>query len=376
MEQPVRIFTIYAKEDEPFVEQLTAHLSLLRRKGIIKDYYDKEVSPVETWDEQSRLFFSECNYILFLVSPALLESGYYNDTAIQNAFSKKAEGHLKIHAVLIRNCDFSNDPLSHFELLPANGQAVESALWTNRENAWKAVTGGLTESITGEKPMTSEPIPPANSFTPAPVTRRGMSWLLQLLLSIVALGTMGAITYFVVNYEPESKATTVTTNVYDSNIIAPETEPIQATVEPVENLPKKNITPKNNKATKDIRIKKTPIKPIKDTIHKEGKDTIAKAPPPPPPPKTPSIQSAQLEQMLFDFSQGKGAENDFSVYLCNKLETMVRFDKKTMTFQQMCNAIREIRPKKIKKISVVSMSYEGGCIGAMEVTLKKKGLFN
>jgi hypothetical protein len=33
MEKSIRLFTLYAKEDEGLVEELTIHLSRLRRKG-------------------------------------------------------------------------------------------------------------------------------------------------------------------------------------------------------------------------------------------------------------------------------------------------------------------------------------------------------
>jgi hypothetical protein len=47
-----------------------------------------------------------------------------------------------------------------------------------------------------------------------------------------------------------------------------------------------------------------------------------------------------------------------------------------MSFEQMCAAIKEVKAKKIKKISVLSLSYDNSCISGLEVSLKKKGLFN
>src|SRR6185436_5039583 len=86
MVKPARIFTFYAKVDEPFVEQLTARLSLLRRKGIVIDFHDREISSTGTWDQQSRSNFRSSDYLLFLVSPALLETGYFVDSDIKKAF--------------------------------------------------------------------------------------------------------------------------------------------------------------------------------------------------------------------------------------------------------------------------------------------------
>jgi len=372
MDKAVSVFTFYAKEDEPFVEQLTVQLSLLRRKGILKDYYDKEISPAESWDDRTRLNFADSDYLLFLVSPSLLSSGYYQNDKIQKAFSLGERDQLKIIPVFIRDCDLSNDPLSKFQPLPINGPPVDSTLWGDPANAWRAVSDGLRASITGESVVES-PISPA----PAPVTRKGMSWTMQLVLFIVGLAAMGAVSYYVINYEPGKTTAAIGTavdSIDSNNLVAPDTMPSQS--DAVEEEIAKKDPPKANPSTKTPRPKRAAAAPPKDTVKEPIKETLQKEEPPPPAPKTPSIKSAELEQMLFDFSQGKGAESDFSAYLCNQLQTQVRFDKKQMSFEQMCAAIKEVKAKKIKKISVLSLSYDNSCISGLEVSLKKKGLFN
>ena len=374
MDKAVSVFTFYAKDDEPFVEDLTVQLSLLRRKGILKDYFDKEISPAESWDDRTRLNFADSDYLLFLVSPSLLNSGYYQNERIQKAFSLAERDQLKIIPVLIRDCDLSNDSLSKFQLLPLNGPPVDSALWGHPANAWKAVSDGLRAAIAGE-PLAIAQV----SAPPVASPRKGMSWAMQLLLFVVGLAAMGAISYYVINYEPGKTTAAVGAAVdsIDSNNIVPlDTMPVPTESE--EDIVQKDPPPKSNSVTKTPRPAKRAVAapPKKDTVKEQIKETVEKEEPPPPAPKTPSIKSAELEQMLFDFSQGKGSEADFSGYLCNQLQTQVRFDKKQMTFSQMCAAIKEVKAKKIKKIAVLSLSYDNSCISGLEVSLKKKGLFN
>jgi len=371
MVKPARIFTFYAKVDEPFVEQLTTRLSLLRRKGIVHDYSDKEISPSEIWDQNSRANFRSSDYLLFLVSPALLESGYFGDSDIKKAFALAEEGGINIVPVLIRECDFSMEPLGKFRTVPLNDRPVVSALWGNEENAWKAVSDGLKELITGETPENPMSYDYSNNYVQAPASNRGISWSMQLLLSIFVLASMAGITYYLVNYEPD-KADDLTLNATnpppDTSNIAPVGDALAAPVEPAE----EKITRPVVSAPKVNRTKRPVAKPVNDTVQKEKNDTVVKNEPLPPPPKAPTIKSAELEKMLFDFSQGKGVETDFAPYLCNKLETTVRYDNKSMSFQQMCAAIKKLKPKRIKKFSVSAMSYEGSCIGNLEVGLKKK----
>ncbi len=375
MVKPARIFTFYAKVDEPFVEQLTARLSLLRRKGIVNDFHDKEISSAETWDPQSRSNFRGSDFLLFLVSPAFLESGYYDESDIKKAFSLAEEGNINIVPVLISQCDFSQEPLGKFRTIPLNDRPVDSPLWGNRENAWKAVTDGLKEIITGETPEVPMSYDSANDFEQAPASNRRASWPMQLLLSIVVLASMAGITYYLVNYEP-NKAEELTVNATnpppDTSTIVPVIDTSSTPVEPILEKEPEKIAAPVVETPKPTRAKRPPAKPAKDTIRKEIKDTVAKNEPPPPPPKALTIKSAELEKMLFDFSQGKGVESDFAPYLCNKLETTVRFEKKSMSFHEMCVAIKEVKAKKIKKISVTAASYEGSCISNLEVDMKKK----
>lgn len=377
MEKSATLFTLFAVEDEPFAEQLTAALSLLRRKGILNDYHDKEISPAESWDEPTRQHFTNSNYIVFLISPAFLASGYFHDPAIQQAVALAGQGHLKIINVLIRYCDFSKEPVSQFGIYPANGEPVESGRWGHPQNAWNAVMDGIKESISGEKPAAPVTLSLADNSRQAGARRGGMRGLVQLLLSVVALGVMGGISYYLVNYEPpkSNEAVANIPQVPDTIYVgaAPDSSIVPA--EPTaEEVASENKNLQNKKTAKAAAIKRAATKPTKD-INKPAQDTVEKKPePPPPPPKIPFIKSAELEQMLFNFSQGKIEESSFSPYLCNQLQTPVRFDKKSMTFQQMCAAIKKVKPKRIKKITVLSATYDNSCISALEVDLKKKGL--
>ena len=377
MEKSATLFTLFAKEDEPFAEQLTASLSLLRRRGILNEYYDKEISPSESWNEQTRLQFTNSNYLVFLISPALLASGYFQDPAIQQAVALAEQEHLKIINILIRYCDFSKEPVSQFGVLPANGEPVESGRWGHPQNAWNAVMDGIRESITGEKPASPVTLSLADNTRQAGARRGGMRGLVQLLLSVVALGVMGGISYYLVNYEPPKSNEAVANipqvpdTIYVGAAPASSMVPTEPTAEEVASEIK-NL--QNKKTAKAAAIKRATTKPTKD-INKPAQDTVEKKPePPPPPPQAPSIKSAELEQMLFNFSQGKIEESNFSPYLCNQLQTPVRFDKKSMTFQQMCAAIKKVKPKRIKRITVLSATYDNSCISALEVDLKKKGL--
>lgn len=385
MEQSVRLFSIYAREDESFMEELAAQLSLLRRRNIITDYIDKEYSPVDSWDKRSRFNLDDANVLLLLLSPSLLSSGCLRDDLLRQAVAIAHERDVTVIPILIRNCDVSFDSLfSSLAVLPAGGQPVESSLWPDRAQAWKTVMEELKAIIKGEHVeqtavaaatgaplLTTHPAPP-----PSTAVAKGLAWPLKLLFSLLGLGAMGAITYYVVNYDPNKVAEVpAPVDLPDSSSLVnvdSGTVPA-ASVEPVVEETGKTVT--DPKPTKTAASRRAPVKPAKEQPVTKV-DTPEPAPPAPPPaPKTPGIRSADLEQMLYGYSQGTVSESEFSQYLCNKLETSVKYNKKTMTFHQMCEEIKDVKAKKVKKITVLSTAFDNNCISSLEVSLKKKGLF-
>jgi hypothetical protein len=384
MEKNVRVFTLYAREDENIVDQLTIQLSLWKRKQLITDYHDKEVSSPIEWDDASLSDFLSSNLLLFVLSPALQASGYERDEMIGKAVKEAGAGEKEIAVVFARNCDLQNEPLTGFTILPSIGQPIESALWQQPEQAWKTLFAELRELITGERQASdTTTLPPANTVAAAH-SRKGTNWqrmLTQLLWSIVALTAMGSISYYLINYDPKKQgvAADVPAQVGENlpvenpaEIIPPVPEP------PSETAVKEKAVPAPVKTSKTSSPKRADIRVQKDTIKKKPADSVKekKEEPLVPAVAGPSIKSEQLEQMLVGFSQGTVNENEIASYLCNKLETPVRYNKKSMNFLEMCKQIKDVKARKIKKISVLSTSFEKGCISWVDVALKKKGLFN
>jgi len=118
------------------------------------------------------------------------------------------------------------------------------------------------------------------------------------------------------------------------------------------------------------KAEKEPVIVTTDTVKAKEAEEPAAAP------KRATVNSAQMEQMLFDFSQGKIPISEFGDYLCHELYTQVIFDSRPMSFQQMCDEIKGIKTKRIKKFTVLSASFDNGCIRSMNVELKRKGLLN
>ena len=384
MEKSMRLFTLYAKEDEGLVEELTIHLSRLRRKGVITHYSDKEISRSEHWDEETRLDFESCDYMLFILSPALLMSGYMEDDEIQMAIRAGEQGLLSIVPIFVRNCDLSNDPLQKFSSLPVNGQPIESYLWVDRQNAWRAVTDGLTALIEGQDPF-AETATPMTEAPPEIIgfaqQKQDLPRYAQWAIALLALSAMALMSFYILNYKV---AKTVTASVKPNGnmgaqtvAFVPQDLPDWDEPEEEEFVVEEKPAPRPKKIYRSTRLQLATPKTEKEEININTDSVKAKeVEEPPASPKRPSVNSAQMEQMLFDFSQGKITVTEFSTYLCHDLYTHVFFDNRPMSFQQMCDEIKGIKAKRIKKFTVLSASFDNGCIRAMNVELKRKGLLS
>src|SRR5712692_5738667 len=73
---PLSVFISYAHEDEPLRQQLEAHLSLLRRQGLIADWQDRQILAGEQWARDIDEHLERASLILLLISPDFLASEY------------------------------------------------------------------------------------------------------------------------------------------------------------------------------------------------------------------------------------------------------------------------------------------------------------
>lgn len=118
------------------------------------------------------------------------------------------------------------------------------------------------------------------------------------------------------------------------------------------------------------QVKQEPDAPALNQLPEEKAET--------PKPKAPEITNEQMSEWLTDIVTGKKKAADFSGHLCDNLDLMVVYNGNPLSFTQMCDEI--IRFKKVKKIQQpkVLLTVDGvtGCIKTMNVSIKKKTLFD
>src|SRR2546421_2433710 len=85
---PLSVFISYAHEDEPWRERLEAHLSLLRRQGLIANWHDRQILAGEEWSQEIDEHLEAASIILLLISPDFLASDYCYEIEMQRALER------------------------------------------------------------------------------------------------------------------------------------------------------------------------------------------------------------------------------------------------------------------------------------------------
>src|SRR5579883_2684961 len=74
--EPVELFYSYAHEDEKLRKKLETHLSMLRRQGLIAEWYDRNISAGSAWAQEIDERLRTAKNILLLIRPDFIASDY------------------------------------------------------------------------------------------------------------------------------------------------------------------------------------------------------------------------------------------------------------------------------------------------------------
>ena len=142
----IEVFYSYAHEDEELVKELRKHLSILKRQGVIREWYDREITAGTDWKGQLDQHLNSAGVILLLVSADFLASDYCYDVEMTRALERHDQGEARVIPVLLRKVDgWQGAPFGKLQSLPTDGKPVTS--WNNRDEAFADVARGIRNAI-------------------------------------------------------------------------------------------------------------------------------------------------------------------------------------------------------------------------------------
>jgi len=141
MTNEVNIFISYTHQDEEYCRKLLNHLSALKRQGIIKTWYDREILSGEKWDEKIKKKLINSDIILLLISAKFIGSDYCYKVEVELAMKLHRENKAIIIPIILKPCDWIDLPISNILSLPKDARAI--SLWENEDEAWLDVINGI-----------------------------------------------------------------------------------------------------------------------------------------------------------------------------------------------------------------------------------------
>ncbi|HKQ77073.1 MAG TPA: toll/interleukin-1 receptor domain-containing protein [Blastocatellia bacterium] len=142
---PVEVFYSYSHKDEEFLDNLITHLSLLKRRGVITGWHDRQISAGAEWKNRIDEHLESASVILLLVSSDFLASDYCYDLEMARAMERHAEGTARVIPVILRTCDWSDAPFGKLQALPKNAKPVKS--WADQDEAFTDIVTGIKRAI-------------------------------------------------------------------------------------------------------------------------------------------------------------------------------------------------------------------------------------
>ena len=141
----IEVFYSYAHEDEELVKELRKHLSILKRQGVIREWYDREITAGTDWKGQLDQHLNSAGVILLLVSADFLASDYCYDVEMTRALERHDQGEARVIPVILRPVDWKGAPFGKLQSLPTDGKPVTS--WKIRDEAFADVARGIRNAI-------------------------------------------------------------------------------------------------------------------------------------------------------------------------------------------------------------------------------------
>ena len=142
----IEVFYSYAHEDEELVKELQKHLSILKWQGVIREWYDREITAGTDWKGQLDQHLNSSGIILLLVSADFLASKYCYDVEMRRALERHDQGEARVIPVLLRMVDgWQGAPFGKLQSLPTDGKPVTS--WKICDEAFADVARGIRNAI-------------------------------------------------------------------------------------------------------------------------------------------------------------------------------------------------------------------------------------
>lgn len=146
VDAPLRVFYSYSHRDERMLERLRKHLSMLRRRGLITEWYDRAIEAGSEWRAEISHELEAANIILLLISADFLDSDFCYEEEMKVAVERADRGAAKVIAVMLRPVDgWEDTPFAKLQVVPKDGRPITR--WPDTELAFSDAAGKIRTAL-------------------------------------------------------------------------------------------------------------------------------------------------------------------------------------------------------------------------------------
>ena len=145
LKQEIKLFYCYAHEDKLLRDELEKHLSWLRRRYQLTNWYDREILPGEEWEQAIDMHLDTANLILLLISSDFMNSDYCYGKEMRRALERHRAGTCRVIPILLRPTYWEDAPFSSLQLLPTDARPITR--WSDRDEAFQDVVTEISRTI-------------------------------------------------------------------------------------------------------------------------------------------------------------------------------------------------------------------------------------
>jgi TIR domain len=141
----LRIFISYAPQDDHFRGKLIAHLSSLKREGLVALWTDRDIAAGDDRETAIDENLEEADVILLLVSQDFIDSDYIQSKELKRALARHQADEALVVPIIVRPADWENAPFARFQAIPTDATPVTK--WPDLDEAWVDVVKSLRALI-------------------------------------------------------------------------------------------------------------------------------------------------------------------------------------------------------------------------------------
>ena len=149
-ERGLNLFFSYAHEDKALRDELAKHLTILKRQGHIKDWYDQEIYAGENLQEEVWAHLDAAHIIILLISPDYMASDDLYLGQLERAMTRHRAGEARVVPIILRDTDgWEQTDFGKLQALPREKKPLTG--WKNRDAAFTSVAKDIRSLVEGRK---------------------------------------------------------------------------------------------------------------------------------------------------------------------------------------------------------------------------------